>query len=229
MNNNNYTTEIYFFVDELLKTLEKTELWEKLPKWNPNKSGMKKKMSLSEIITLNIIRVLSHFKDLKAFHKNAYQYMRDYFPKMTNYENFLKASNQSFQFFGILRGIFYDQEYIIYAIITVTIAFIFYNYFSKNKNIAIDLNYATMEVWKMMLGCDKKKATQLASGYGGYSSLEDLSLNGEEKLALAKFQTSYFEPYLDVVYDVQGSERKAMEIIQKRKSAMIIASTKRTI
>ena len=102
MINNNYTTEIYFFVDELLKILEKTELWVKLPKWNPNKSGMKKKMSLSEVITLNIIRVLSHFKDLKAFHKNAYLYMRDYFPKMPNYENFLKASNQSFQFLIIV-------------------------------------------------------------------------------------------------------------------------------
>lgn len=82
-------------------------------------------------------------------------------------------------------------------------------YFSKNKNIAIDLNYATMEVWKMMLGCDKKKATQLASGYGGYSSLEDLSLNGEEKLALAKFQTSYFEPYLDVVIDITQNYKNA--------------------
>lgn len=72
-------------------------------------------------------------------------------------------------------------------------------YFNKDKNIFIDLNYATAEVWEMMLGCDKQKSHELASGGGRYTSLKDLSLSEKEKVALAKFQTSYFEPFLDVV------------------------------
>lgn len=75
----------------------------------------------------------------------------------------------------------------------------FYFNFNKDKNIFIDLNYATAEVWEMMLGCDKQKSHELASGGGRYTSLKDLSLSEKEKVALAKFQTSYFEPFLDVV------------------------------
>jgi hypothetical protein len=82
-------------------------------------------------------------------------------------------------------------------------------YFSKDKNTFIDLNYATMEVWQMMLGSDKQKAEQLASGGGEYTSLEDLSLSDEEKLALAKFKTSYFEPFLEVVVNITQNSQNA--------------------
>ena len=87
--------EIYFFVDELIKTLSKTPFWEKLPKWNSYEKGRKKGLSLSEIITLNLIGVLGHFSNLKAFHRNAAFCLKQYFPKLPNYENFLKATNYS--------------------------------------------------------------------------------------------------------------------------------------
>jgi len=51
----------------LLKTLEKTTIWQKLPKWHPYIKGRKKRLSLSEIVTLNIIAVLGHFTDQKRF------------------------------------------------------------------------------------------------------------------------------------------------------------------
>ncbi len=75
-------------------------------------------------------------------------------------------------------------------------------YFSNDKNIFIDLNYATEQIWDMMIGCDKEKAQQLASYGGTYTSLDALSLSDKEKLALAKFQTSFFEPFLDVVITI---------------------------
>lgn len=82
-------------------------------------------------------------------------------------------------------------------------------YFSNDKSNFIDLNYATAEIWDMMIGCDKEKAQQLASGEGGYTSLDNLSLSDKEKLALAKFQTSFFEPFLDVVIDITQSSQHA--------------------
>ena len=69
-------------------------------------------------------------------------------------------------------------------------------YYSKNRNTAIDLNYATPEVWEMILGVDRLRAEELSAGSGSYSSVEDLGLLDEEKKSLKKFQTSFYEPYL---------------------------------
>lgn len=105
----NYNTEIFYFVDELIKTLEKTLIWEKLPKWIPYVKGRKKRLTLSEVVTLNIIAVLGHFTDLKAFHKNAKLYLLKDFPKLTNYENFLKASNKSLPFLMVILTLLMDM------------------------------------------------------------------------------------------------------------------------
>ena len=64
--------------------------------------GKKKRLSLSEIVTLNIIAVLGHFTDLKASHRNASLYLKKDFPKLTNYENYLKATNKSLSYLMII-------------------------------------------------------------------------------------------------------------------------------
>lgn len=51
----------------------------------------------------------------------------------------------------ILRGIFHNQEYIIYAVITVTIAFVFYNYFSKNKKLALKISLVSIFLFGALL------------------------------------------------------------------------------
>ena len=102
MLNKDYITEIYFFIDELLKNLKKSDLWDQLPKWIPYNKGRKRKLSLSEVITLNIIRVLNHFTDLKAFHRNASIFLIKDFPGLPNYENFLKATNKSFPYLIVI-------------------------------------------------------------------------------------------------------------------------------
>ena len=59
------------------------------------KRGPKKKLSLVQIIALNIYRF--HFKtgDLKNYHKMIRELMSDKVPNLPNYENFMKATNKS--------------------------------------------------------------------------------------------------------------------------------------
>lgn len=95
MNILNYITELYVCIDDFFKALEQTEIWEQLPKWIPYNKGRQKQLSISEVVTLNLIRILTHVEDLKSFHKQAkYSYKSD-FPYIPNYENFLKMSNET--------------------------------------------------------------------------------------------------------------------------------------
>jgi hypothetical protein len=80
-------------------------------------------------------------------------------------------------------------------------------YFSPDRKSAIDLNYTPLEVWKMILGVESDRAQQLVDGEGSYGSLADMLLSDEEKLALAKFKTSFYEPYLDVKVEILKSNK----------------------
>jgi len=88
-------------------------------------------------------------------------------------------------------------------------------YFSDDANASnaykIDLNYATREVWELMLGVDVVRAEELAFGAGSYSTDNQPALSDEEKDALNNFNTSYYETFLDV----------KVEIIQDKFSANI--------
>ena len=84
-------------------------------------------------------------------------------------------------------------------------------YVSKDKNTTVDLNHATPLSWELMLGCDENRATVLSANGGGSNSLDEFILSNEEKKALKKFQTSFYEPYLDV----------KLEIMQKNVSVNI--------
>ncbi len=82
-------------------------------------------------------------------------------------------------------------------------------YFSSDKNIRIDLNYATADVWELMLGCTKERAQTIASGAGTWNNIDNTNLQDDEKDALSKFNTSYFEPYLEVVVNIMNSNNIA--------------------
>lgn len=69
-------------------------------------------------------------------------------------------------------------------------------YYSKNIDMAIDLNYATIQTWEFMLGIDKIRAEELYKKEGTYHKLKDLNLNDEEKKRLSKFKISFYEPYI---------------------------------
>ena len=48
------------------------------------KRGPKRRMSISEIVTLNLVRILDRTADLKTFHRNACSSYISYFPSLTN-------------------------------------------------------------------------------------------------------------------------------------------------
>jgi len=91
---------------------------------------------------------------------------------------------------------FYKQEYNDNSLKNIDFKKLFY--FTPEINTTIDLNYATPEVWEMMLGCEKQRALALSNGGGTYTNIVDLNLNEEEKFRLSKYKTSFFEPYLQV-------------------------------
>lgn len=55
-------------------------------------------MPIADVIMLNIARIFDRTRDHKNFHKNTKKHNISYFPNLTNYENFLKATNKSIWF-----------------------------------------------------------------------------------------------------------------------------------
>ena len=78
--------------------------------------------------------------------------------------------------------------------------------FSDKRDIAIDLNYASIQTWEMILGVDKERAEQLFLAAGAYTKLKDLGLSTQEKDALSSFKVSYFEPYIYVVINISEND-----------------------
>jgi len=62
------------------------------------KRGSKQKLSISEVVALNIIRFLMRINVLKTFYKYPRDNLTDIFLNLHNYENFLKATHKSLPF-----------------------------------------------------------------------------------------------------------------------------------
>jgi hypothetical protein len=82
-------------------------------------------------------------------------------------------------------------------------------YLSSVRDTAIDLNYATTQVWELILSVDKQRAEQLTQGGGSYVDIKSLVLSEEEQRALSRFKVSYFEPYLDVIVKITQNDKSA--------------------
>ncbi len=95
---------------------------------------------------------------------------------------------------------FYAREYNDNALKNINFDDLFY--LGSDRNITIDLNYATPEVWEMMLGCAPDKAELLSDGGGFYTTIADLDLNSEEEMNLKQFRTSFYEPVLYVEIEI---------------------------
>ena len=83
-------------------------------------------------------------------------------------------------------------------------------YFSKDKNITIDLNYATAQTFELILGTDRQRAISLSEHEDIYYKMSELNLKPEEKSVLAGFKTSFFEPYLEVIVEIQQKDKSAI-------------------
>lgn len=88
-------TSLYTFIDDFYKEISTFDCWGKLySKWAGSR-GPVKKLSLSEVVTLNILRFQLRISDLKSFHRLVRDRFKSEFPSVPNYENFLKATNKS--------------------------------------------------------------------------------------------------------------------------------------
>ena len=83
--------------------------------------------------------------------------------------------------------------------------------FSYNKKIdtKIDLNFATPNVWMFMLGCDHLRAQEIASKRGFCTDLDCFELAEPEKELVNHFNTSFFEPIIDVKVTMYQNDMKA--------------------
>jgi hypothetical protein len=95
-------TTLYCIIDDYVKALMRTVGGQKmLESWKAAR-GPQRQLSLSEVLTLNILRFSLHIFDLKTFVHLARNVYKGYFPGLPNYENFLKATNRSFPFTVLL-------------------------------------------------------------------------------------------------------------------------------
>jgi hypothetical protein len=92
-------TTLYCIIDDFINAFISTAAGQKMiySYWKP-KRGPQRQLILSEVLTLNILRFSFHIFDLKAFVRLAECSYKTYFPGLPNYENFVKAANQSFPF-----------------------------------------------------------------------------------------------------------------------------------
>lgn len=96
---------------------------------------------------------------------------------------------------------FYQREYNDNSLKNLQFENLFY--FSADKNTSIDLNYATSEVWELMLNTTKERAEYLVQNAGAYESEESLNLTSEELVNMKRFATSFFEPILLVDIEIK--------------------------
>jgi len=102
---------------------------------------------------------------------------------------------------------FYTQTYYDNNLKNIDLEKLFY--ISPDRKTKVDLNYATPEVWEMMLGVDEKRAETLSLGGGSYIDLASVGLNEDEIESLSRFEVSYFEPQLDVKVNITKDDKSA--------------------
>ena len=82
--------------------------------------------------------------------------------------------------------------------------------FDENNVTAIDANYVTPALWQMFIpGLQEERATELASGEGGYYALADLGLSEDEQKEIAKYKLSFFQPIVRIDIEVMENNSSA--------------------
>lgn len=87
---------LHFIEDDFIHSFLETSTKKKSKYYK--KHVPKQRMPIADVIMLNIARIFDRTRDHKTFHKNTKKHNISYFPNLTNYENFLKATNKSIWF-----------------------------------------------------------------------------------------------------------------------------------
>jgi hypothetical protein len=89
---------LYVKIDDMIKEYESQFGKLDFIKQKGNKRGRKPNLSSSEIVTLAILRYIFRFKEWKHFHAFAITYLKDMFPKIPFYPNFLTQINRAIHY-----------------------------------------------------------------------------------------------------------------------------------
>ena len=128
--------------------------------------------------------------------KKDNSYYSDIFnEKPTLFRDYITSYEHLLEFNDFYINSFYDN-----SLSKVKFEEIFY--FTKDTSIKIDLNYASVEVWKLMLGISNEEAKALTHYAGTYTKDNPPKLDDEQIKILKNFKTSYYEPYIYVKLEI---------------------------
>jgi len=99
--NNKVLIILYTFVDDFFQAFFHSFLGKKLQHFCENKRVPKKKLTLPEVLTLNMLRFFMRVQDLKTFHRIVWTHYKRYFLELPNYKNFLNTTNRSGLFINL--------------------------------------------------------------------------------------------------------------------------------
>jgi len=116
----------------------------------------------------------------------------------TLFRDYIVSDKQLERLNTIYKNTYHDNN-----IKNINIKNLFYP--TKEDDTSVDLNYATPEVFELILGCTTSRAKELS--YGQYKNLEDLNLNPNEKQNLKKFKYSFYEPYIDINIQIDTDDK----------------------
>ena len=105
----NSLISLYCIVDDFIQMFIETSTGKKNEALYYGKRGLKRRMPIADVVTLNLVRIFDRIADVKTFHKNAQEHYRHYFPTLTNYRNFLKATNKTI---GFIAAFLHYQLYL---------------------------------------------------------------------------------------------------------------------
>jgi len=88
--------------------------------------------------------------------------------------------------------------------------------FGDPKRAQIDANYATPELWRLMLpdAGDEQVKTLAEAGLEGYESEDDLNLSDEEREQIAPFGVTYYLPVAEVKVMIEEYDKMAEIVFQ---------------
>jgi len=170
-------------------------------KFNPNTVANSESITDALISYLNLYEINAEYvnmlRDMVSGVKEDFSYNSDIFNQQPNlFRDYIVSQAHLNEINQFYKKIYREDK-------LKDINFKNLFYYSKDKtNYKIDLNYATIDVWQLILGCDKIRAEQLKNDSGAYASVKDLVLSDDEKLSLTHFKTSFFEPIIDVKVEI---------------------------
>ncbi len=167
---------------------------------NKERLEILKRYLLSKMVVVEFADILTDSMDGI---KEDLSYHTDIFDANPNlFRNYITSYEHLDKLIEIYKNKYHDNH-----IKNIDIEKLFF--LSKDTTTKVDLNFATSEVWELMLGCSKVRAEELSSNAGSYKQLDDLNLNDEEVKMLSKFNYSFYEPFLNIKLNISQNDKQS--------------------